>query len=579
MKIQNLIAPRRYEAPANCQAESHSWLLHGGYMKPVAAGLFSYYPMLKKVMRKVERIIQEEMDAIGGQEVEMPYVVPASLWEESGRYQTIGEEMGRFKDRSGTPMVLSMTHEEAAVHLVRNYMRSYQQYPFMFYQTQTRFRDEPRPKAGLIRTREFAMNDAYSFHTSEEDMYDYYEKYLSAYRNVFDRVGLPQVVAVKSDPGMMGGKLSHEWMLPTDAGEDSIVVCDACGSKWNTDVAECVHDDKQYGTPGELTWVETPEIHSADDVCTQLNWAKEATCKSVVYQREDDGRYVVLFIRADLEVNEAKLVKQLGCEVRSAEITVDSGLHAGYIGPVGLDADCIVLFDRSLEHQAGLLCGANKEGFHYVGLDMDRDVPGAEYHDLAKIVDGMKCPHCGKHGVKVKRTLELAHSFCFGDRYTKSMNMRYMDENGHKHYPYEASCGVGIGRLVSGIVEAHHDDNGVIWPMSVAPYQVHICAVFSQVWGDEVKTRADRLYRQLQDLGVDVIYDDRRMNVGAMLTDADLIGAPLKVIIGPRHLKRGMKIELTARDGSIEDLVPADDVLDHVMGALFSMGWHSPRHV
>ena len=572
MKIQHLISPRYREDPAGYSTESHAWMLRGGYMRAVANGTFSQYPALKRIMRKVEQIMREEMDAIGGQEVEMPYVVPASLWQESGRYGEVGVEMIRFNDRKGTQLVLSMTHEEASVQLVRGHMRSYTQYPFMFYQTQSRFRDEPRPRAGLIRAREFAMNDAYSFHTTVEDMAAYYEQYVEAYHRIFARVGLPQVLAVESDPGMMGGRVSHEWMLPSEIGEDSVATCSKCGWTANVDISPCIYPDTERGEETELTLVYTPNIHSAEDVCTQLNWAERDTCKSVVYQREDNGAYVVLFIRADLEVNEAKLSKYLGCAIIPAEIRPDSGLHAGYIGPVGLEADCIQLFDRSLEGRNGLLCGANREEYHYTGLDMPRDVRGAEYHDFAKITNGGVCPRCGKPVVNVFRAIELAHSFQFGDRYTRSMDMIYLDENGERKHPYMASCGVGLGRLVAAVCEVYHDDGGPIWPMSIAPWQVHICAIHARNFDDSVvESHGEALYQELLKRGVEVIYDDRKMYPGGMLADADLFGVPFRAIVSPRHLKNG-GIEIVSRDRSFSEVVPVDAAADRIMELLAEAG-------
>lgn len=545
MKLQNLVGERFRERPSDCIVDSHALMVRGGYMKYVANGIFSSYMPLKRVTRKIEQIIREEMDAIDGQEVQFPVVMPAFLWQESGRYESIGKEMARFNDRSGSPMVLGMTHEEAAVHLVRDYGQSYMKYPFMVYQIQTKFRDEARPRAGLIRVREFTMKDAYSFHTSQADLEEYYDKCHKAYERIYARVGLPEVISVASDSGMMGGNVSHEFMLLTSIGEDSIAICTECDYRANMEAAECIIHNESNKVSDELTLVHTPNIYTIEEVCGFLHCDEKTSCKAVVYQRNSDDHYIVLFIRGDLEVNETKLTNYLGYDIHPAIITDESGLNAGYIGPIHLNGNFTLLYDRSLEGMNNLSCGANVYEYHYTGLDMNRDVEGAEYHDFAKIQQCGICPHCGKSSITVSRGVEVGNIFQLGTKYTKSMNMTYIDKDGEKRYPIMGCYGIGVGRLAASICEAHHDEYGPIWPLAVAPWQVHICAVRAD--NAEVKAYADKLYEELQNKGVEVIYDDRKVSAGIMFSDADLIGVPFRVIVSPRNMKQKI-VEIVSRD-------------------------------
>lgn len=565
MKLEKLVGERFRERPSDCIVDSHAFMVRGGYLKYVANGIFSSNMPLKRVTRKIEQILREEMDAINGQEVQFPVVMPASLWQESGRYESIGKEMARFNDRNGSPLVLGMTHEEAAVHLVRDYAQSYAKYPFMVYQIQTKFRDEARPRAGLIRVREFTMKDAYSFHTSQADLEDYYAKCHKAYERIYARVGLPQVVSVASDSGMMGGNISHEFMLLTPVGEDSIAICRECDYRANTEAAECIIHNQRDGVSDELTLVHTPNIHTIEDVCTFLHCEEKTSCKAVVYQRNSDDRYIILFIRGDLEVNETKLTNYLGCEIHPAVITEECGLNAGYIGPVNLNGDFTVLFDRSLEGLNNLSCGANVCEYHYTGLDMERDIKNAEYYDFAKIQENGICPHCGKPAITVSRGIEVGNIFQLGTKYTKSMNMTYIDNNGETQYPIMGCYGIGVGRLAAAICEANHDEYGPIWPLAVAPWQVHLCAVRAD--NAQVKAYADKLYGELQSKGVEVIYDDRKTSAGVMFSDADLLGVPFRVIISPRNMKQNI-VEIVSRDKSFSANASMDSATDEILKIL-----------
>lgn len=561
MKLDKLVGDRFKERPSECLVDSHALMLRGGYMKFVASGIFSQYMPLRRVCRKIEQIIREEMDRIDGQEVLLPVVMPASIWEQSGRYSSIGAEMFRFKDRNDAPLVLGMTHEEAAVQLVREYANTYNKYPFMIYQIQTKERDEARPRGGLIRVREFTMKDGYSFHTSQEDLERYYDKCHKAYERIYARAGVPEVISVKSDSGMMGGSVSHEFMLLTPIGEDSIVICPECGYKSNMEAADSITEPADFGEAA-LEKVNTGDAHTIEEVCALLGANAGQSCKAVIYQKNADDSYIVIFLRGDLDVNETKLTNLLGCDVHPAVVDEKSGIAAGCTGPVGFTAKATVLYDGSLKGARNLICGANEDGFHFKGLDMSRDVPSAEFNDLAKVVEGGICPVCGKRSLTISRGVEVGNIFMLGTKYTKSMGMQYTDENGKLQYPVMGCYGIGVGRLAASVCEAHHDEYGPIWPKSIAPWQVHLCCLRA----DDAETHAyaNSLYERLEEAGVEVIYDDRNVSAGIMFSDADLLGVPLRVIVSPRNMKEGA-VELAARDKSFHDKIAAADAFDEIV--------------
>ena len=570
MKLDRLVGERFKEKPSDCVIESHALMMRGGYMKDVAKGIYSQYTPLKRVCHKLEAIIRQEMDAIDGQEVLFPVTLPASLWDESGRYESVGNELLRFTDRNGSKMVLGMTHEEAAVQLVRDYAKSYNNYPFMIYQIQTKFRDEARPRAGLIRVREFTMKDAYSFHTSQEDLERYYQICYEAYNRIFARAGIPEVVTVASDSGMMGGSLSHEYMLLTPIGEDSIAICPDCGYRANMEAADSIVENVKDSADQPLTKVYTPDIHTIEEICDFLHTPLEKSCKAVVYQKNSTDDYVVIFIRGDLDVNETKLTNFLGEEVHPAVITDECGLKAGYIGPVNLNVagGCTVVYDQSLQGTNNLSCGANEEEYHYTGLCMERDVPGAEYVDVAKILEGGICPQCGKKTIQISRGIEVGNIFQLGTKYTESMNMQYLDAEGESHYPIMGCYGIGVGRLAASVCEAHHDDYGPIWPISIAPWQVHLCCLRAD--DAEAKKYADTLYETLQKEHIEVIYDDRNVRPGVMFSDADLLGVPVRLVVSPRNMKDSV-VELSSRDKAVQEKVPLDQAVSAVKDLIDGM--------
>lgn len=569
MKFTQMLTKRFKDTPADCQIASHIFMIRGGYIKNVGNGIYSLFPITKRITSKIEAILREEMNRIDGQEVLMPVVMPASLWRESGRYDSIASEMVRFHDRSNNDMVLGMTHEEAAVQLARGTAESYQQYPFMIYQIQTKFRDEPRARGGLIRVREFTMKDAYSFHTSKEDLEAYYARCHKAYERIFARCGVPEVISVKSDSGMMGGKVAHEFMLCTPIGEDYLVVCSNCDYRANMENADCRYEP-MTGEEEPLTKVATPEMKTIEEVAKFLNKDMSGLLKAVAYQKETDDGVVIVFVRGDLEVNEVKLRNYLKSEVHPAEELDKVGVCAGFIGPKDLSGRVTVLFDDSVKTRASFVCGANEEGYHYTGLNLARDLGDVTTVDLAKTVEGGICPVCGKHSITLTRGIEVGNIFQLGYKYTESMGMKYIDQNGELQTPIMGCYGIGVGRLVASICEARHDDYGPIWPISIAPWQVQLCALRADQ--PEVREFADKLYEDMQAAGIEVLYDDRPVSAGVMFSDADLTGLPLRVVVSPKGLKNGT-VEIARRDKTYMGKVEKDHALETVQAqvkALFA---------
>lgn len=568
MKLRNLVSKRYKETPADCIIASQALMMRGGYIKPVGNGIYTLFPVTKRITAKIEKIIREEMNRIDGQELLFPVAMPASIWRESGRYDAIGSELLRFTDRSGADMVLGMTHEEASVHFVRDVADSYTQYPFMIYQIQTKFRDEPRCRGGLIRVREFTMKDAYSFHTSQEDLERYYKICYDAYNRIFFRAGVHEVVAVASDSGMMGGKVSHEYMLLTPVGEDTIVLCHDCDYRANMEAAPCiVHGEA--GEIAELKKVATPGVKTIDDLCAFLNIRPEQTCKAVVYQENLTDKVVVAFLRGDLDINETKLRNYLKAEIHPAEITPDCGLTPGFIGPKGLPADVRVVYDASLKGINAVATGANETDMHYTGFNIPREMGEVEYVDVAKAYDGGICPVCGRKSIYTSRGIEVGNIFQLGTKYTESMGMTYVDQDGSLKHPIMGCYGIGVGRLAASVCEAHRDEYGPIWPISIAPWHVHLCSLRAD--NEEVAAVSQRIYDELTAKGVEVIWDDRSVSAGVMFSDADLFGVPVRVVVSPKGLKNGT-IEISTRDKSMQEKKPVDEavgfVYDYVVSEL-----------
>ena len=545
MLMSKLVGERTKTAPSDAVIKSHSLMIRAGYMKLVANGIWSLAMPAKRIARKIENIIREEMDAVEGQECMFPVVMPREMWEESGRYSSIGDEMVRFKDRNGRDYVLGMTHEEAAVQFARDAVNSYQQLPFMIYQIQTKFRDEGRARGGLIRVREFTMKDAYSFHISQEDLEKYYVRVYDAYNRIFKRIGMRNFISVLSDSGMMGGAVSHEFMLLTDIGEDTLVICPECDYKSNMEVAKCMPEAYPAEEPGAIEEVYTGDAKEISEVTAYLgDIPAEKTVKAVCYNIKGDAvRTVLCFIRGDLEVNEAKLKKIVRAEVVPANLN-DSALVAGNIGPVGLDAENVtVVIDASLKGAVNMVTGANKEGYHLKNVCEGRDFKASDA-DVAKVKEGARCPVCGAP-LKVKNGIEIGNIFQLGTKYTASMGMTVLNKEGKAVNPIMGCYGIGIGRAIASIAEERADEKGLNWPMSVAPWHVYLCAL--RVDDAEVRAKAEALYKEMQAAGIEVIYDDREASPGFKFSDCDLMGIPLRVVISPRSLASG-EVEIKIRE-------------------------------
>jgi prolyl-tRNA synthetase len=560
MLLSQLLGKRTKEVPSEASLVSHSFLLRGGYIRQVANGIYSLLPLGLRVIRKIENIIREEMNVLDGQEILMPALLPRELWDESGRYESIGPELMRFKDRTGHDMVLAMTHEEAAVHLARNEAGSYRSYPFMIYQIQSKFRDEPRSRGGLIRTREFTMKDAYSFHRDQASLDEFYTRCAYAYSHIFTRCGIPEVKKVQSDTGMMGGGVAHEYTLLSDSGEDTIVCCNGCAYMANLEIAHCKWIlEKQ--PPSALKKVHTPGKQSIKDVAAFLNVSESQIAKVVFYESDSTGKPVMVLIRGDIEVNEIKLEKLIGVKPAPASETtiLKTGAVAGFASPIGIH-DCRVIADESLVAGTNFVAGANEIDYHYINFDLNRDAGEYEINDIATIKDGDICPLCG-YALSLKRGIEVGNIFQLGSKYTDRMRMRYLDEDNNECTPIMGCYGIGIGRLMASVIDARHDKFGPIWPSSIAPFSAHIITIDLKEAEKEIFSTP--IYNDLCAMGIETLYDDREERPGVKFADADLIGAPLRLIFSGKNLD-SKTIEWKSRDGSEKGTIQVDQVMNFV---------------
>jgi prolyl-tRNA synthetase len=565
MRMSSLVGRRDKDTPKEAQIVSHQLLLRGGYIRQVGAGLYTLLPLAVRVIKKIESIIRNEMNSLEGQEVLFPVVLPKELWNETGRYDAVGDELLRFKDRSGAGFVLGMTHEEASVHLARSDIFSYKQLPFTIYQIQTKFRDEPRSRGGLIRVREFTMKDAYSFHEDEACLSNTYDAIFSGYENIFKKVGLKNFISVESDTGMMGGGVSHEFMSILDIGEDSLLLCSHCDYQANRDIAKTNYPQIE-DEDASLTEVATPDKKSIEEVSEFLKVDPKSTAKCVFY-KDEKGELVTMLIRGDLEVNEVKVkgLLQTGELIMADDdLITQSGMVPGFASPMvegGLDKP--VLIDHSLKNRKNLVAGANKLDTHYTGFSIERDLKDAkiEWVDVASVVAGDACPKCGKE-LDMKRGVEIGNIFKLGDKYTKSMKMTYLDRNGKAQTPIMGCYGIGVGRLMACIVEEHHDKFGPIWPSEIAPFTVQINIL--DLKKEDGLVKAEKVYKELQDKGIEVVIDDRGEKAGFQFSDADLLGIPHRLIFSPKNLKEG-KVEYRTRASRDSVLFDLESVVEEVL--------------
>ena len=544
------------ETPTDAELKSHKLLVRGGYIKQVSAGVFSYLPIAFKSLKKIENIIREEMNKIDGFEVNMPVIMPATLWMETGRYDAIGDELLRFTDRTGRKMLLGMTHEEAVTDMARYVVNSYKQLPFMLYQIQTKFRDEPRVRGGLIRVREFVMKDAYSFHSSQKDLEQYYDRVHKAYENIFYRCGL-NAISVASDVGMMGGSGAHEFMAVTEAGEDTLIICEKCGYKANREVAKAKRNYiKEEMLPQEE--VATPNRMSIEEVSTFLNIKPEQTLKAVVYNI--DGKIVMCVIRGDLEINETKLKNYLKTKFlvfATDEELQKYGIIKGFASPVGLK-DVRVLVDESVANSTNLVAGSNKIDFHTKNTNFGRDFTSNEVIEISTVKEGENCPKCSSP-LKVTRGIEVGNIFKLGVKYSSAMKARFLDESGKEKDIIMGCYGIGVGRLLASVVEVNAIEKRIVWPISIAPFEVELVGIYNEK-DTQYKNICNDVYKKLLDNKIDVLYDDRNASAGFKFNDADLVGSPIRVAIGAKSMEKG-GAEVIIKDKEpiiikLDDLIP-----------------------
>jgi prolyl-tRNA synthetase len=548
MRMSRLFSQTLRDVPAEAEIPSHQLLLRAGLVRPLAAGSYSYLPLGRRALTKIEQILRAEMDAIGGQEITMPVVHPADIWQETGRWYEVGAEMARFKDRAQRDMVLGMTHEEVIADLIRQEIRSYRQLPCLLYQIQTKFRDEPRSRGGLIRVREFTMKDSYSLDADWEGLDKQYRAHYQAYFNIFHRCHLP-VIAVQADVGMMGGQMAHEYMYLTPIGEDTLVLCDACGYAANRQVAQVRKPPPTPEAPLALERVATPGTSTIDDLAAYLGVPTSRTAKAVFFvatvadpadANATRPQFVFAVVRGDTDLNETKLANAIAARdlrpAHDAEIQA-VGAEPGYASPIGLSQENIlVIVDDLIPQSPNLVAGANAVGYHLRHTNYGRDYRAALVQDIVAAQDGDGCPRCGAL-LHTSRGVEVGNIFKLGTRYTEALGGMYLDRDGTTKPVIMGSYGIGSGRLLSCIIEEHHDAHGIRFPITVAPYQVHCVALTQRA--PEVMEIAERLYREAWAEGIEMLLDDRDATPGVKLNDADLIGLPLRLTIGPRSLKAG----------------------------------------
>jgi prolyl-tRNA synthetase len=570
MRLSNNFSVTYKDSPREAELANHKILLRAGIIHQFGSGFFGMLPMGHRIIGKITQIVREEINRIDGQEVSLTGMLPKDVWEETGRYQAIDGSMFRLQDRHGQDMVLNMTHEEPIVDMVRNIINSYKQLPFSMYQFQTKFRDEARPRGGLIRLREFIMKDAYSFHESEEDLKELYDQYHTAYDRIFKRIGFKNFISVESDNGMFGGSYSHEFMLITESGEDTLLLCDGCDYRANKEIATSGFGAKEESASDVIEKVSTPDQKTIEELCNFLSIKAENTAKAVIFETQDDATPVIAFIRGDLDVLQIKLETALLRPLTNASASAikKAGAVAGSTGPMDLNyKDTIIVVDKTIAQGGDLCTGANENDFHYIHFDPKRDfldklsdeeLKSVKILDVAAVSEGDPCPECQKPLI-TKRGIEIGNIFHLGTKYTKAMGFTYLDRNGKTQHPIMGCYGLGITRALGSIVEEQHDDYGMKLPITVAPNEV-LMMVFNYKKPD-VKAAADKLYNELIEAGVDVLMDDRDKKPGFQFKDADLIGIPLRFVISPKLIEAG-KLEFSHReDPKIkEELDPANAV-------------------
>ncbi len=553
MRYSEMFLPTVREVPSDAEVTSHQLMLRAGMIRKLTSGVYSYLPLGYRVIRKFEQIVRDEMNRAGAQEIFMPTVQPAELWQESGRWTHYGKELLRFRDRNDRECCLGPTHEEVVTDLVRNEVKSYRQLPVNLYQIQTKFRDEIRPRFGVMRCREFGMKDAYSFDTDEEGAEISYQKMFDAYNRIFTRCGL-KFRSVEADTGSIGGSFSHEFLVTADSGEDAMVYCTSCKYAANLEKAEVPRSGEKPVDQKEflpLEEVHTPDVRTIEEVCAFLQVTPQDVIKTLVFSA--DGKAVAILIRGDEEVNEIKVKNYLGCN--ELELAMDDMIREvtnsprGFAGAIGIK--CRILADYSLMSMKNVVMGANKENYHVRNVNFGRDVKINSFVDLRSVKAGDACPRC-LSDIRFARGIEVGHVFKLGTKYSKAMGARYLDRNGQEQIIVMGCYGIGIGRTVAACIEQNYDEQGIIWPMALTPYQVILTPV--NVKDEAVLRTSEDLYQKLLSTGLDVLLDDRDERAGVKFMDADLIGIPLRVTIGPKRLAEGRVEVRFRRSGEVKIL-------------------------
>jgi prolyl-tRNA synthetase len=537
MRVSKLYAPTLREVPAEAVLESHKLMLRAGYIRKLAGGLYTYLPLAWRSIKKIEQIIREEMDRTGAQEIMMPIVQPSEIWKESGRWDVYGAEMFRLRDRHSREFCLGPTHEEMITTLVKNELHSYRQLPTNLYQIQSKFRDEKRPRFGLMRSREFIMKDAYSFDADEAGLDESYKKMYDAYSRIFDRCAL-KYRPVEADPGAIGGNGSHEFMGIADSGEAGIVYCDTCDYAADVEKAECAALPAPDEAPLPLEKKNTPGCNTIEAVCDYLKAPILKSVKAVAFT-SDKGGLVLCFVRGDHEVNEIKVTNAIGANevtMASDDMIRAAGTVPGFMGPIGLDTKkCTILIDSTVMNMHNVCCGANEKDTHYVNAEPSRDFVYTKVLDIRTAVAGDKCPHCEGH-LKEARGIEVGQVFKLYTKYSAALGATFLDPDGKEKPMYMGSYGIGVGRTLAAVVEQYHDKNGMIMPKSVAPYEVIVLPVNMK---DETSVKkGEEIYNALNAKGIETILDDRDERAGVKFKDADLIGYPIRIVIGPKTMAR-----------------------------------------
>ncbi len=560
-----MLLPTLREIPSDAEIKSHQLLVRAGFIRQVASGLYSFLPIGNRVLRKVEQIVREEMDNAGANEMFMPALQPAELWQETGRWNTFGPELMRMHDRHMREFALGATHEEVITSIIRDEVNSYKKLPLAVYQIQSKFRDEKRPRFGLLRGREFLMKDAYSFHDSAESLDDMYNKMYTAYQNIFRRCGL-DFRAVIADSGAMGGKDTHEFMVLSEIGEDTIAYSDTSDYAANIEMAPVVMNyEKSSEEPKELQKVETPNQKTMQEVADFLGHTLKEGLKSIMFKV--DEKFVLVVTRGDHEVNDVKLKNLYGASVveLASEEETKEVMNAGFgsLGPIGVGENVEVVADTAVQYVVNVSCGANEDGYHYINVNPERDFNVSQYADLRFIMEGDPSPD-GQGFIKFAKGIEVGHVFKLGKFYSEKMKASYLDQNGKANTMIMGCYGIGVSRTVAAIVEQYNDENGITWPKAVAPFHVHLLAL--NVKKQEQKELADNLYETLKKAGIEVLYDDRTERAGVKFADSDLIGIPLRVTVG-KLADQGI-VEVKDRQSGEQQEVHETEILNFVQSFL-----------